>query len=1196
MPIKNNTPPDPIIFKFCEMTGMSPTNLKQKPVCPKASFGESPVGGKGRKPRRNRHGINIRVSTLGSASAGAGSTFRILQSSKLIGKSRKCIDSPFNSRNGKRVSYVPMDDEISKVLDNLKFGAIAKNLKFQPLDSIQRIPVAKSSGLEPSCDNTSKGVGGNDSCNHAGSRDGIAIAKTGIVEGMAVIREVVVLSLGRMIMLKEFLKNLLVLCLSGVNGFGPTVLSNQYTTDADRFAEKLKQGSKELALKMKYTPIVVSKLENKNKRILFSTDEVYKGGQACSLHLYGFFVGTTIDYRVVRGNLIRTWRVHGIKEITKTSSVLNVWEHVFQYGRVYNIRMLMDKMTKERCLKKDRKLDFARVLVEVSANEELPLVLEIKYPPIGNRPAKVGKLEVKYQWKPPLCTHCKTFGHTTLACKVRPRTEEELAAKEVKVGNIDDHYKSRVEKGNMNDDGFVIVGKGKVGNNYKFVNMGNMKSGMNRSGNGDNLTKVHLKDRNNGSMNKGNSHGGAQRNNDSVKNPKTSSNLCMKNSKPVYAPKLLLMKRWNSVVKMMALMFRKSLVRFGQVSRKRWTYLWKLYQLDPSYENEDIESKVDGIDGFEAVAWNIRGLNNSLNQDQVIELLREDRYSLCGLLETHVKKKQLDRICRRVLGNWNWDSNCSSCVGGTRNIVGWDPNHINLMVIDQSAQVIHCFVESINGDLSFHCSFIYAHIHTVDKRSLWKSPHKYSKSVKDSPWIILGDFNATIDPFEKSSAGSKITTAFNDFRECVADIDMEDIAMSGLKFTWNKRPVSILKMLKKPLRKLSYDQGNLFENVKVLRKELLGIQAALINDPYSSVLSEAEVKCLKDYRATLKDEVSFLRQNSKTIWLKEGDINSKYFLNVVRGKLNRGRIFVVEDMNGDAWSSVRDEVCKGIKEFFKSGKILKKCKELSITNICFDDDLMLFCHGESKSVEATRAKILKVMPFKVGNLPVRYLGVPFISKRLFSNDCQPLIDKIRNRVMDWKNKALSFAGRGKAKIRWSKVCKPKVEGGLGIRKIHYSGISLNTKVDIVENGRWKCPLVLTDEFDGLRAIDPPILNCDRTDKVLWRTNAGRHTNFSVSTIWNNIRECNQEVPWVKFIKLLRCGTSMLRELLEGKRFPFFMIQVTNVGLVMKDDRSNGWLLDIWFWAYVHLMDMKTEMRAGIGIDRSPFGVVSCIGV
>ena len=65
--------------------------------------------------------------------------------------------------------------------------------------------------------------------------------------------------------------------------------------------------------------------------------------------------------------------------------------------------------------------------------------------------------------------------------------------------------------------------------------------------------------------------------------------------------------------------------------------------------------------GFKAFAWNVRGLNNSINQDQVINLLREDNYSMCGLLETHVKKGKLAKICSRVLGQWQWVSNNGSC-------------------------------------------------------------------------------------------------------------------------------------------------------------------------------------------------------------------------------------------------------------------------------------------------------------------------------------------------------------------------------------------------------------------------------------------------------------------------------------------------------------------------------------------------------
>nr|GFD33968.1 DNA-directed RNA polymerase, subunit 2 [Tanacetum cinerariifolium] len=88
------------------------------------------------------------------------------------------------------------------------------------------------------------------------------------------------------------------------NVWGSSILSNQYSADVDRFAEKLKQGSEELALKMEYVPASVSKLENGNRRISFSAEEIMS---------------------------------------------------------VVGKPLLMDKMTRERCLKKAGKMDFARV-------------------------------------------------------------------------------------------------------------------------------------------------------------------------------------------------------------------------------------------------------------------------------------------------------------------------------------------------------------------------------------------------------------------------------------------------------------------------------------------------------------------------------------------------------------------------------------------------------------------------------------------------------------------------------------------------------------------------------------------------------------------------------------------------------------------------------------------------------------------
>nr|GFA10168.1 hypothetical protein [Tanacetum cinerariifolium] len=167
------------------------------------------------------------------------------------------------------------------------------------------------------------------------------------------------------------------------SSFGPTILSNQFSVDAERFAVKLKKGSEEVALKMEYVPSAVSKMENGNKRIMFSVEEGMK-----SLLESGPWMVQNVPL------VLNVWELGIWLEKTKPSSI-PIWVCVHNIpmelcngngiGKIMSgigKPMLMDRMMKDRCLKKAGKLDFARVLVEVSANEELPNVLEIAYPPI----------------------------------------------------------------------------------------------------------------------------------------------------------------------------------------------------------------------------------------------------------------------------------------------------------------------------------------------------------------------------------------------------------------------------------------------------------------------------------------------------------------------------------------------------------------------------------------------------------------------------------------------------------------------------------------------------------------------------------------------------------------------------------------------------------------------------------------------
>lgn len=119
-----------------------------------------------------------------------------------------------------------------------------------------------------------------------------------------------------------------------------------------------------------------------------------------------------------------------------------------------------------------------------------------------------------------------------------------------------------------------------------------------------------------------------------------------------------------------------------------------------------------------------------------------------------------------------------------------------------------------------------------------------------------------------------------------------------------------------------------------------------------------------------------------------------------------------------------------------------RCSSLSLTHLCFADDLMVFVEGTKESIEGARAvfdefavgsglkisiekstiymagvheeervRILYNFPLAEGTLPVRYLGLPLLTQTMRRHDYQPLEEKIRGRISTWTSRFLSYAGR-----------------------------------------------------------------------------------------------------------------------------------------------------------------------------------------
>ncbi|KAK4382381.1 hypothetical protein Sango_2877100 [Sesamum angolense] len=87
------------------------------------------------------------------------------------------------------------------------------------------------------------------------------------------------------------------------------------------------------------------------------------------------------------------------------------------------------------------------------------------------------------------------------------------------------------------------------------------------------------------------------------------------------------------------------------------------------------------------------------------------------------------------------------------------------------------------------------------------------------------------------------------------------------------------------------------------------------------------------------------------------------------------------------------------------------CKDIGLVTLCFAYDVLLFCLRVnpaksqtilSRAVQQDRQQILESVGFREGSLPIKYLG---------------------------------SSGSGNAKVAWDQLCKPKAEGGLGIRSL-----------------------------------------------------------------------------------------------------------------------------------------------------------------
>ncbi|GJS42106.1 hypothetical protein Tco_0567149 [Tanacetum coccineum] len=407
---------------------------------------------------------------------------------------------------------------------------------------------------------------------------------------------------------------------------------------------------------------------------------------------------------------------------------------------------------------------------------------------------------------------------------------------------------------------------------------------------------------------------------------------------------------------------------------------------EPDSNHVESESKVEELHV---------GLNRAPKQSEVRQVVNENHLSVCAILESHVNLSMLSKVRSKVFRSWDWTSNASLCLQGCRIILGWNLDVVTVMVLSQSDQAIHLGI------------------------------HK--NVVRNMPWILMGDFNMALNMEDIYAGSSRMNLVMCEFKDCVANIEVMDINSSGLHFTWNQKPkggngilkkldqimgnmefldifpgayvlfqpyqksdhspanvdvaghsmykvVSKMKVLKKPLRKLLHEHGNLHDRVSKLINELDEVQKALDLTPADPLLREEEAVYVYAFNDAKLDEEIFLKQKATVEWLDVEITGSKVpkvfvshyeqflgssiechelnvdglFSNQVSDMASNNMIRAITDEEirasmfdiGDdralgpdgytfvffkkGWNIVGQDVCNVVLDFFSNGQLLKE--------------------------------------------------------------------------------------------------------------------------------------------------------------------------------------------------------------------------------------------------------------------------------
>ncbi|KAF9663050.1 hypothetical protein SADUNF_Sadunf18G0117900 [Salix dunnii] len=320
--------------------------------------------------------------------------------------------------------------------------------------------------------------------------------------------------------------------------------------------------------------------------------------------------------------------------------------------------------------------------------------------------------------------------------------------------------------------------------------------------------------------------------------------------------------------------------------------------------------------------------------------------NMFGLLETKVSQNNLPLVESKLnLQGWKFLSNIFD-ENPCRIFVGWNSQYFNLSLVHSTAQWVTCEAVFLTTGETLVVTFVYGSNTPAGRKPLWDYIVNAGHLFSSRPWLILGDFNAVMQPEQRSGGDSRWHNYHEDF--CMATHQAQ---ITSLPFTDHSPMVAQLgipppgrhnqfKFLNLwanrddflPLVQAAWQmpaRGNpmrrlllKLKNVKIALKSFHkcntshittrvteakiawnAAQLALDRDPSNKDLLEVERRAAGFFASTSHDEEAMLKQKSRVQWLQLGDKNTGFFHKTILHRQTRNRINSLKDEEGNLTSN-----------------------------------------------------------------------------------------------------------------------------------------------------------------------------------------------------------------------------------------------------------------------------------------------------